>query len=43
MFVAENLNKIPSIKASHSDTYVLVFKMYDLKVVVDQLGVHVSD
>ena len=42
-FVAEDLNKVPSIKASDAYMCVLVSKITDLTEVVDQLRMQVSD
>lgn len=42
-FVAEDLNKVPSVKASDFDMCVLVSKMSDLTDVVEQLRLQVSD
>ena len=42
-FVAEDLNKVPSVKASDLDMCVLVSKMSDLTDIVEQLRLQVSD
>ena len=42
-FVAEDLNKVPSVKGSDFDMCVLVSKMSDLTDVVERLRLQVSD